>query len=76
MIFGIFIKSCRDIQILVKIEQKSYKFYMNSYVRLRYIAILVFKTERGCILCGEHSEAEETVDNANSRACLILYLHV
>jgi hypothetical protein len=49
---------------------------MNSYVRLRYIAILVFKTERGCILCGEHSEAEETVDNANSRACLILYLHV
>jgi hypothetical protein len=66
VIFGIFIKDCRDIQILVKIEQNPQKFYMNSYVRLRYLAVLVFKPETGCILCGEHSEAEETVDSVNT----------
>jgi hypothetical protein len=66
VIFGIFIKDCLDIQILVKIEQNSQKFYMNSYVRLRHLAALVFKTETGCIPCGEHSETEETVDSVNT----------
>jgi hypothetical protein len=38
---------------------------MNSYVRIRYFTVLVFTTETGCILCGEPSEAEETVDSVN-----------
>jgi hypothetical protein len=66
VIFGIFIKACRDIQILAQIEQKSQKVYGNSYVRLRYLAVLVFKTKTGCIFCGERSEAEETVDSVNT----------
>ena len=66
MIFGLFIKSCRDIQILVKIEQNLQQVYMNSYVRLQYLTVFVFITETGCILCWERSEAEETVDSVNT----------
>lgn len=42
------------------------KVCMNWYVRLRYLVVLVFKSETGCILCGEHSEAEETADSVNT----------
>jgi len=65
-IFGILIKPCRDIQILVKMEQNLQKIYMNSYVRLRHLTVFAFITETDCILCGERSEAEETVDRVNT----------
>lgn len=65
MIFGIFTNACPDILISVKNEQKLQKVYMNSYVRLRNLAVLVFITETDCILCGERTEAEETVDGVN-----------
>ena len=75
MIFGIFIKACQGTQILVKIEQNLQKVYMNSYVRLRYLTVFVFITERVCILCRESSETEETVDSVNTtvervRSCI------
>jgi len=54
---------------------------MNSYIRLRYLAVLVFKTATARILCGEHSEAEETVDSVNTtvervRLCISTFKYI